>query len=430
MKGCSAGFLLHMRAHRRLIFAMMACLGSFVPIFASPTAAGTTFANSVFQEQWQLGESLMTNFWGANLSPTSVRHEAYDQSPGGTRLVQYFDKGRMELSRPTSTTVTNGLLTVELLRGQLQTGDSTYENHGPANIPIAGDPTNAGPTFAMLQQKQAALLNAGTSKMGAAVTRAVTTSGANSTYPEGADYPKATIAAYDSATGHNVSSAFATFRAQVGVSMTGLAVSEPFWSTVAVGGVAKDVLIQAFERRVLTYTPDNPAAYRVEFGNIGQQYYAWRYGDASSGTITATAAATVTAPAKTATRDTSGGCTSPSLASVNAMSASITRNTPMVATATVVDGSGRICGDGTQVVIADTGTATTFDNGAKATNGTAYVVVTVRSGVARAVFTYKGPSQDANPVRLGVYAITGNTDLKNGVFGTLLVDPLYVPMIL
>jgi hypothetical protein len=37
------------------------------------------------------------------------------------------------------------------------------------------------------------------------------------------------------------------------------------------------VLIQAFERRVLTYTPDNPPGFTVEYGNIGRHYYTWRY---------------------------------------------------------------------------------------------------------------------------------------------------------
>jgi hypothetical protein len=39
-----------------------------------------------------------------------------------------------------------------------------------------------------------------------------------------------------------------------------------------------DVLIQCFQRRCLTYTPSNPDGWRVEAGNIGQHYYAWRYG--------------------------------------------------------------------------------------------------------------------------------------------------------
>jgi hypothetical protein len=36
-----------------------------------------------------------------------------------------------------------------------------------------------------------------------------------------------------------------------------------------VGGVTKPVLVQLFERRVLTYTPGNPAGFEVEMGNVG-----------------------------------------------------------------------------------------------------------------------------------------------------------------
>ena len=35
--------------------------------------------------------------------------------------------------------------------------------------------------------------------------------------------------------------------------------------------------MQAFERRVLTFTPSNAATFQVEFGNIGSHYYTWRY---------------------------------------------------------------------------------------------------------------------------------------------------------
>src|SRR5205085_12057270 len=40
------------------------------------------------------------------------------------------------------------------------------------------------------------------------------------------------------------------------------------------------VLIQPFQRRVLTYVPSFPAGWRVQMGNIGQHYYDWRYKDA------------------------------------------------------------------------------------------------------------------------------------------------------
>jgi hypothetical protein len=37
------------------------------------------------------------------------------------------------------------------------------------------------------------------------------------------------------------------------------------------------VLIQLFERRTLTYNPANAPAIRVEMGNVGLQYFHWRY---------------------------------------------------------------------------------------------------------------------------------------------------------
>jgi hypothetical protein len=37
------------------------------------------------------------------------------------------------------------------------------------------------------------------------------------------------------------------------------------------------VLVQAFERRIMTYTPSNGAGFQVEMGNVGKQYYSWRY---------------------------------------------------------------------------------------------------------------------------------------------------------
>jgi hypothetical protein len=34
--------------------------------------------------------------------------------------------------------------------------------------------------------------------------------------------------------------------------------------------------VQIFERRVLTYNPANPSAWRVEMGNVGRHYLLWR----------------------------------------------------------------------------------------------------------------------------------------------------------
>ena len=52
------------------------------------------------------------------------RQEPYKQAAGGERLVQYGDKGRMEL---TNGTVTNGPLATKRIRGQMQIGESTFQ---------------------------------------------------------------------------------------------------------------------------------------------------------------------------------------------------------------------------------------------------------------------------------------------------------------
>jgi hypothetical protein len=83
---------------------------------------------------------------------------------------------------------------------------------------------------------------------------------------------------------------------------TGYPVTEAYWTTVAVDGEVMDVLLQCFERRCLTYTPDNPAGWEVEAGNVGQHYYRWRYGQGPVDPVpTATATATTPRPDPTST---------------------------------------------------------------------------------------------------------------------------------
>jgi hypothetical protein len=57
----------------------------------------------------------------------------------------------------------------------------------------------------------------------------------------------------------------------------GYPTTDAFWTNVAVGGVERDVMFQAFERRLLTYTPSNSPPFQVEMGNVGRHYYQWRY---------------------------------------------------------------------------------------------------------------------------------------------------------
>ncbi len=226
-----------------------------------------------FRDQYQAGEALAPNFWGPAF--TYFAQDTYDGYTRYTRLVQYFDKGRMELS---GTTVTSGLLATELITGQIQRGDATFDPKPAPNIPIAGDP-DGGLTYATLGTKAATLLaTTSASRLGLPITTMV---GADGTINLGTPGPFTTgptvIGNYDFPTRHNVASAFVDYRTKVGLQTIGYAKSEPFLTTVKVGGVQKPVLVQVFERRVLTYTADNPDAFKVEMGNIGQHYFRWRY---------------------------------------------------------------------------------------------------------------------------------------------------------
>ena len=238
----------------------------------APFAPGSAFGFPAFQSQWQQGEGLAPNFWGPTV--TAALTEQYAET-GGTRLVQYFDKGRME--RGAGDAVTNGLLANELITGQMQVGDNAFMAKGAANIPVAGDPDNAGPTYAGLGTRGASLFAPTPSRNGALVTTTVAAAGDVTAGATTTGSGPTAIGAYDDATQHNVPQAFAQYRNRVGLLTIGLAKSEPFLATVKVGGVSKQVMIQVFERRVLTYTADNPDAFKVEFGNIGQHYYRWRY---------------------------------------------------------------------------------------------------------------------------------------------------------
>ncbi|HUS14101.1 MAG TPA: DUF5107 domain-containing protein, partial [Chloroflexia bacterium] len=60
--------------------------------------------------------------------------------------------------------------------------------------------------------------------------------------------------------------------------VVGYPVTEPYWIRIRAGGQPRIVLMQAFERRVLTYSPANGPGWQVEMGNVGRHYYTWRYG--------------------------------------------------------------------------------------------------------------------------------------------------------
>jgi hypothetical protein len=195
---------------------------------ALPTGAATAFATPAFQTQWQQGEALTPNFWGPLANAKEGQQEPYVEAPGGKRLVQYFDKGRMELTDPASAIVTNGLLATDLFRGQVQVGDTAFQAKPSPAVPIAGDLDNPGPTYAGLASNGASLFAPATAKPGSFVTLLAAADGS---VTDGGGFAgislSPAIAGFDATTQHNILGVFADYRNRVGLPSIGLAISEP-----------------------------------------------------------------------------------------------------------------------------------------------------------------------------------------------------------
>lgn len=276
-------------------------------------AAAPTFATAAFQTQWNAAEATVPNFWGPPLQlARDGQNEPYVEGKladgtTGQRLVQYFDKARMEQTTA-SGPVTNGLLTVELISGRRQIGDNAFSVYPPSNSPVAGDPGDSFLTYKIL-----AALPAKIAQDTAPVSRVLNPDG---TFGTDAALGADTNAAFGSYQGdpggqygHNIPAGMWTYLQGLPVAWLntmGFPITEAFWARVKVGGTIKPVMVQPFQRRVLTYTPGNPQGFLVEMGNIGQHYFQWRYTTARDGsnvapTTAPTATPTGTTPAATAT---------------------------------------------------------------------------------------------------------------------------------
>ncbi len=248
-----------------------------------------------------------TWMWGPEDQSLGDLREVYQDAPGGWRTVRYFDKSRMEITHPGDDAmsqwyVTNGLLAEELITGRVQLGDNQFDQQQPANVNVAGDANDPnGPTYATFNP----LMSYGATPSGWIITNTVTRDGKVAADPSLSSYA-VTAKDVGAPTQHTVASVFWQFMNSSGpieqlksydaskhvgtyvvtdgplfsnpFYATGYPLTEPYWTHVLVGGVSKVVLVQVFERRVLTYTPSNPDGWKVEAGNVGQHYYSWRYG--------------------------------------------------------------------------------------------------------------------------------------------------------
>lgn len=260
-------------------------------------ARAEQIARPAFERLWQrtgipIQQDIAAYSWIWGPEPFSpLLQEAFDGQPQGWRAVQYFDKARMEINNPEADPnapwyVTNGLLVNELAQGQVQVGVDAFIPLGPADIPIAGDPDNTFPTYASL----AYVYNSPVGRaLGDHVTGAFLGAEELSQYANDAGTEIVRLER-----GFGIPRAFWDSMNRTGMVYEngrlvsdrplfdwlftlGYPTTEAFWTRVRVGGVEREVMFQAFERRVLTYTPSNPLSFQVEMGNVGRHYYQWRY---------------------------------------------------------------------------------------------------------------------------------------------------------
>jgi hypothetical protein len=333
--------------------ALVALLATLLP--ATPAAA-EPFADPAVEANWSRADlpvaARMTDrswLWGPE--PRMITVETYREGylereiaqtvsqPSQKRLVYYFDKARMELTNPSMKNrggITNGLLVVEMVNGQLQLGDAFFgKGYAPAEVAVAGDPLGVNPGAPTYRSFLAvatldSVTNRAQNRVNEGVTATISRAGTGGDNPSLAG--AVTISHFDENFGHNIPNVFWEFMNRTGpvfvvqrhkagdkanqpvfkpegglageiveqplfnwIETMGYPVTEPYWSNVRVGGQEKPVLIQLFQRRVLTYTPSNPPATQVEMGNVGQHYYEWRYGGVPVGATVTTALKTTNA---------------------------------------------------------------------------------------------------------------------------------------
>jgi phosphate/phosphite/phosphonate ABC transporter binding protein len=302
-------FLSANRKRQTAAFGLLATAGMLlgsVGQIAQPSAAAG-FADPAFQRVWErtdlpvAGHKVArTWFWGPGPNSDATQ----EKFEGHNRLVQYFDKSRMEINDPNGDKngkfyVTNGLLTVELMSGKIQTGATTFEDSVPANINMTGDDGDKlAPSYAaMARVSNAGIDHRAVDRTGKFVIGTMNNVGFVANDPAKGNRPEGKIAYFENVTGHNIPQVFWDFLNQKGVVSvggqtstqalndpwfyaSGYPISEAYYVQATIGGKVKEVLLQAFERRVLTYVADNPEGFKVEMGNIGQHYFNWRYNNA------------------------------------------------------------------------------------------------------------------------------------------------------
>jgi hypothetical protein len=280
------------------LFAVFAAaLLALQPMLAAPAIGNESFLRVWTRQDYPVSQGLTDRSWTWGPAPISgIMRETYIEGIDGLRTVQYFDKSRMEINDPTANPnslwyVTNGLLPIEMMTGRMQLGNNRFEQRGPARISAIGDPGQY-PTYADLLPVYQSPGAVNPNDLGRPATGFLNPDGSITGFNDFVNDPNTILVLGDN--NHGVARVFIDFMNQRGLVteggrnvigrvydplfVFGLPVTGAYWVKSKVGGKEVPILFQVFERRVLTYNPANPPAFRVEMGNVGQHYYQWRYG--------------------------------------------------------------------------------------------------------------------------------------------------------
>ncbi len=250
---------------------------SLLPIQSTQPSA---FADPAFVRYFQrTGAQGRALLWGAG--PIVSLVEPFTGAPGNRRLVEYFERGRMELATEDPEApgrVTTGLLVREMATGNVQVGYEDFVQGDPAPLPIFGGASGDPAGRVTYADFAADARDRAGDRPGDAVVAWMTPGGvAEHAAPE-----RVTLGRYDAQTGHNVPGivddwlAGAPLGALTPLEALGHPISEPYWVESGKGPAGVS-LVQLFERRVLVYTPGLPEGERFTLTSSGRHYYQWRY---------------------------------------------------------------------------------------------------------------------------------------------------------
>ena len=227
------------------------------------------------------------------------------KAPAGSTWCVTTNRGRMDIDGPltdptTPPAVGGGLLVVELVTGRVQVGDRVSIAAPLAEIAVTDAPALGGdmPTYAVLSRVGSfAGHRRAPDRTGQPVVERLQADGAIRQLAAPPEVRR--IATYEPTIGHNLPDVFWEFLNATGpiydhgqlvtgplmnwLALLGYPLTEPYWVQVREQGQDRAVLIQAFQRRVLTYTPGNPPGLQIELSNTGRAYLQWRDAPAPPG---------------------------------------------------------------------------------------------------------------------------------------------------